>query len=165
VDETVITRDGLDRLRDELDELTTAGRAEMAERIRFATASEANAAESAEYQRVREDQAHLERRIALLRDRIAHAVVVEPDRRNGVVDVGERVQLRDLATDETVEYEIVGSLEADPFARRISAVSPLGRALVGRKKGEVAVVEAPKGRLRFEILRIRGAAAGRNGRR
>jgi transcription elongation factor GreA len=161
VNETVITREGLDRLREELDQLTTTGRAEIAERIRFASATEANASESAEYMRVREDQAMLERRIAVLRDRIARAVVVEPDRRNGVLDVGERVQVRDLANDETVEFELVGSLEADPFARRISAASPLGRVLLGRKRGEIAIVDAPKGELRYEILRIRSRAAGR----
>jgi transcription elongation factor GreA len=159
--DSAITRAGLERLIDELDRLTTAGRHEIAARIREASSSEANAVESVEFQEARNDQTMLERRIALLQERIAAATVVEPNGRNGVVDVGESVQLRDLDTDETVEYEIVGSLEADPFTRRISAASPLGRALLGRRRGDVAVVDAPKGRLSFEILRIRKRRAPR----
>jgi transcription elongation factor GreA len=158
--ETAITRAGLERLKEELEELTTAGRDEIAARIRRASRAESNAVESADFQDAREDQALLERRIAILKERIASASVVEPNGRNGVVDLGERVRLRDLQTDELIEYEVVGSLEADPFARRISAASPLGQALLGRRRGDVAVVDAPKGRVRFEILGIR-AAPGR----
>jgi transcription elongation factor GreA len=71
-----------------------------------------------------------------------------------VLDVGERVRVRDLENDEEVQYELVGSLEADPLAGRISAASPLGRALLGRRGGEVAIVDAPQGRLLFEILEV-----------
>ena len=159
MNETLITPAGLERLRTELDELTTSGRNEIAERIRRAAAAEANAVESSDYQDAREDQALLERRIALLRDRLASATIVDPDPRNGRVDVGERVRLRDLETGETIEYELVGALEADPFARRISAASPLGRALLGRRRGERVEVQAPKALLRYEIVGIR--AAGR----
>jgi transcription elongation factor GreA len=155
--ETAITRAGLERLRKELEQLTTAGRDEIAERIRSASRAESNAVESADFQDAREDQALLERRIAILKERIASARVVEPNGRNGVVDLGERVRLRDLETDEQIEYEVVGSLEADPFARRISAASPLGRALLGRRRGDVAVVDAPRGRVRFQILSISAA--------
>ena len=153
--DTEITPAGLERLREELEELTTAGRLEIAERIREASLSESNAVEGVDFQEARTDQAMLERRIGLLQARIAAARVVEPNGRNGIVDVGESVQLRDLDTDEELEYQIVGSVEADPFTRRISAASPLGRALLGRRRGDVAIVEAPKGRLRFEILSIR----------
>ena len=95
-----------------------------------------------------------ERRIAILQGRIGNESVVEQNGRNGVVDVGESVQLRDLDTDEMVEYQVVGSHEADPFRSRVSAVSPLGTALVGRRRGDVAIVDAPRGRSRFEILSI-----------
>ena len=155
--ETAITRAGLERLKEELEELTTAGRDAIAARIRRASRAESNAVESADFQDAREDQALLERRIAILKERIASASVVEPNGRNGVVDLGERVRLRDLQTDEQIEYEVVGSLEADPFARRISAASPFGQALLGRRRGDVAVVDAPRGRVRFEILGIRAA--------
>jgi transcription elongation factor GreA len=76
-----------------------------------------------------------------------------------VLDIGEQVRLRDLENDEEIRYELVGSHEADPFAGRISAASPLGRALLGRRGGDVATVDAPKGRLRFKILEIQVASS------
>jgi transcription elongation factor GreA len=146
--------------RQELEELTTTGRREIAERLRHATSAEANAEESVDYQDVREDQALLERRIALLEERIASAQVVDPDAANGVVDVGERVTVRDVETGEQLEYELVGSFEGDPASGRVSSLSPLGRALLGRAPGEIAVVEAPKGAWRLEVVAIEVAADG-----
>jgi transcription elongation factor GreA len=156
--QTLITRAGLARLREELEHLTTFRRQEIADRIRHAVSSERNLVESGDYHDAREEQALLEARIAILKERIASADVVEPRAGNGVLDVGERVRLRDLENDEEIQYELVGSHEADPFAGRISAASPLGRALLGRRGGEVATVDAPKGRLRFEILEVEAAS-------
>jgi len=157
--QTLITRAGLARLREQLEHLTTTRRHEIAERIRHAVSSERNMAENADYQDAREEQALLERRIAILQERIADAHVVDPDAENGVLDVGERVRVRDLENDEEMQYQLVGSHEADPLAGRISAASPLGRALLGRRDGDVAVVDAPKGRLRFKILEIQLASS------
>jgi transcription elongation factor GreA len=156
--QTLITPTGLARLRKELEHLRTTARQEIAERIRHAVSSERNMAENGDYHDAREEQALLERRIAILQERIADAEVVDPDAENGVLDVGERVRLRDLENGEEIQYELVGSLEADPFAGRISAASPLGRAVLGRRGGEVATVDAPKGPLRFEILEIEASA-------
>ena len=153
---TLITRAGFARLLEELDRLTTAGRQEIAERFRDAVSTGANPAENADYLDARAEQALLECRIAILRQRIAAAQVVEPDGLNGILDLGERVRLHDLETGERVEYELVGSLEADPSAGRISAASPVGQAVRGRQQGDVVIVEAPKGWLRFKILDIEG---------
>jgi transcription elongation factor GreA len=150
----LITRDGLARLTEELDRLTTSGRQTIAERIRTAVSTDANVAENADYHHAREEQALLERRIAVLRAQIAAAEPVDPDAANGTVDIGERVRLRELRTGRTLEYTVVGSLEADPLARRISAASPLGKALLGRPRGAVVTAKTPKGRRRFEILAI-----------
>jgi transcription elongation factor GreA len=158
--QTLITRAGLARLREQLEHLTTTRRQEIAERIRHAVLSERNMVENVDYQDAREEQALLERRIAILQERIADAEVVDPDPGNGVLDVGERVRVRDLENDEEIQYELVGSLEADPLVGRISAASPLGRALLGRRSGEIAIVNAPKGRLRFKILEIQLASGG-----
>jgi len=152
--ETLITRDGLERLSAELEHLTIDGRREIAERLRHAVASEANCAENADYLGVREDQALLERRIALLEERLGAARVVEPQPGNGRVDVGERVRLRDLGSGERLEVELVGPLESDAPAGRISVASPLGRAIVGLRRGEIAQVDAPRGRLQFKILAV-----------
>jgi transcription elongation factor GreA len=161
--QTLIARAGIARLREQLDHLTTTRRQEIAERIRDAVLSERNMAENGDYQDAREEQALLERRIAILQERIADVDVVDPDAENGVLDVGERVRVRDLENDEEIQYELVGSLEADPLAGRISAASPLGRALLGRRGGEVAIVDAPKGRLRYKILEIQVASSGAAG--
>src|SRR5881396_2022594 len=158
--QTLITRAGLARLRDELEHLITTRRQEIAERIRHAVSSEGNIVESGDYHDAREQQALLERRIAILQARIDDANVVDPDPENGVLDVGERVRLRDLENGQEIQYELVGSLEADPSAGRISAASPLGRALLGRRGGEVATVDAPKGRLRFKILEVEVSTSG-----
>lgn len=152
--DALITTDGLARLSEELEHLCDSGRREVAERIRNAISTDANAIENADYNAAREEQTLLERRIAILQERIASARLVEPDASNGSVDVGESVRLRDLDTGEKVEVDLVGSFESDPFVGRISVESPLGKALVGRRQGEVTIVDAPKGRMRFKILAV-----------
>jgi transcription elongation factor GreA len=154
MNEIVITPEGRERLDAELERLTTEGRREIAERLKHAAASEANCAENAEYLAVREDQALLERRIALLAERLQSAQVIEPQLGNGRVDVGERVRVRDLESGARLELELVGTLESDATAGRISVASPLGRAILGLRRGEIAEVDAPRGTLQFKILAV-----------
>jgi transcription elongation factor GreA len=154
MNEIVITPQGRERLDAELERLTTEGRREIAERLKHAAASEANCAENAEYLAVREDQALLERRIALLAERLQSAQVIEPQLGNGRVDVGERVRVRDLESGTRLELELVGTLESNATAGRISVASPLGRAILGLRRGEIAEVDAPRGKLQFKILAI-----------
>jgi transcription elongation factor GreA len=156
----VITQEGLARLSDELERLQTDGRRAIAERLAHATSSQVNLAENGDYAHVREEQAFLERRIAMLEARLRNATLVEPQPGNGVVDVAERVRLRDLESGERIEVELVGPFESDAAAGRISIASPLGRAVVGLRRGDVAEVEAPRGTLRFEILAVELATAG-----
>ncbi len=152
--ETMITPGGLARLTGELDRLKASGRDEAARRIREAFARDADPTANTDYLAARDEQALLEARIARLEERLAAAHVAEPDAANDIVDLGELVRLRDLDTGARLEYELVGSFEADPAASRISADSPLGQALIGRRRGEIAVVQAPKGQFRLEILAI-----------
>ena len=154
MNETVITPEGLQRLSDELERLSTDGRRAITERLRHAAASEANPDENADYLGVREDQALLERRIAQLEERLASAQVVEPQVGNGRIDVGERVRLRNLDSGERLELELVGPLEADPTGGRISIASPLGKAIQGLRRGQVAEIDAPRGTLRYKILAV-----------
>jgi transcription elongation factor GreA len=155
--ERLMTAEGFALLCEELERLKTTGRNDIAERLRQAVATETDPSANAEYLAAREDQARLEARIARLEQRLSSARVVEPDDANGTVDVGERVRLRDLDTGSSVVYELVGSFEADPAAGRISAESPVGRALIGRRKGDVALVEAPKGQVRLRVVAIEAA--------
>jgi transcription elongation factor GreA len=134
--------------------LTTRGRREIAERLGRAAAAEANPAENADYHSVREDQALLERRIAVLEERLRSAQVVAPQPGNGRVDVGERVRLRQLDSGERLDVELVGPLESDAAAGRISIASPLGRAIVGLRRGQIAEVIAPRGTIRFKVLAV-----------
>lgn len=161
MDESVITREGFERLSEELERLRGDGRREIAERLRHAAASEANPDENADYLGVREDQALLERRIALLEERLCSARVVEPQLGNGRIDVGERVRLRDLDSGERLELELVGPLEADPSRGRISVASPLGKAIHGLRRGQIADVDAPRGRLRFKVTSVEAPTPAR----
>ncbi len=157
MNERLMTAEGLARLSEELDRLKTTGRHEIADRLRHAVATETDPSVDADYLAAREEQARLEAKIARLEQRFSSARVVEPDDANGAVDLGERVRLRDLDTGSNVVYELVGSFEADPAAGRISAESPVGRALIGRRPGDVALVEAPKGRVRLRVVAIEAA--------
>ena len=158
--ETVITRDGLLRLSEELERLKTDGRRDIAERLKQAT-GEPNLVENADYHDARTEQALLERRIALLEWRLRSARLVEPQPGNGRVDVGERVRVRNLASGERLDLELVGPLEADPVAGRISVASPLGKAIEGLRRGEIADVDAPRGRLQFRVLAVEPPAPAR----
>jgi transcription elongation factor GreA len=152
--ELVITSEGFERLSNELDRLRSEERRRVAERLRGAKTGEANLAQNAEYLDAREEKLQLERRIALLRERLGSARIIAPRLGNGLVDPGERVRVRDVASGRSLELELVGQLEADVTAGRISVASPLGRALVGLREGEIADVQAPRGRFSFEVLAV-----------
>jgi transcription elongation factor GreA len=157
VKEVILTREGYEKLRDELDYLRTDKRREVAERIK--TAREfGDIAENAEYDDAKNDQALLEHRIAQLEERLLSARVVEKkDIAKDVVSVGSKVRLRDIAANKTVEYHIVGSAEANPAEHKLSNESPVGKAIMGKKKGETVEVSAPRGALKFKILEIKAA--------
>lgn len=154
MEETPITPVGLARLQAELERLTTVGRDEIGERLREALGAETNGADTPGYRDVCEDQALLELRIGLLERRIASARIVEPGDANGVIDLGERVRLRDVDSGERLRFELVGPFEADPFEDRVSIASPIGRALLGLRRGEVAIVDTPRGRRRLKVLTV-----------
>jgi len=159
MNEMLITPAGLARLEAELDRLRTEGRRDAAERLRHAAATEADVTESADFRVAREEKDRLEARIAQLEQRLAETEIAEADADNDVIDLGERVRLRNLDNGTRIDYQVVGTLEADLLTGRISAASPLGRALLGRRRGDIVHVEAPGGVRRFKILRIDGAHA------
>ena len=159
MNDTLITPAGLVRLHEELERLETVGRQEIAERLGRAVATDADVTENSDYLIAREEQALLEAKIARLQQRLDTIQVAEADSGNDVLDLGERVRLRDLDTGTRIEYELVGSLEADLQAGKISAASPLGQAIIGRRKGDIALVDTPSGQFRFKILAIEVPAA------
>jgi transcription elongation factor GreA len=132
-------------------------RREVAERIKQAREF-GDIAENSEYDDAKNEQAMLEHRIATLEERLKDARVIDAgDVTTDVVSVGTIVRLRDVDAKETIEYTIVGSAEADPAEYRLSNESPVGRAILGRKKGETVEVSAPRGSLKYKIMDIKAA--------
>ena len=155
--EVILTAEGYEKLKEEIELLRTDKRRDIAERIRVAR-DFGDIAENAEYDDAKNEQAMLEHKIMLLEERVLHARVIEADDVDtSVVSIGSRVRLKDMDANETVEYHIVGSAEANPAEHKLSNESPVGRAIIGHKKGEVVEVSAPRGALKFKILDIKAA--------
>ena len=157
VNEVILTREGYEKLKDEIELLSTTKRREIAERIK--TAREfGDIAENAEYDDAKNEQAMLEARIAKLEEQLRAARVIQQDEvSSDVVSIGSVVRLKDMDENKTVEYTIVGSAEANPNEQKLSNESPVGKAIIGRKKGEVVEVAAPRGSLKYKIIAIKAA--------
>jgi transcription elongation factor GreA len=155
--EVILTPEGYEKLKQEIEELSTTKRREVAERIRIAREF-GDITENAEYDDAKNEQMLLEHRIATLEERLRDArVISKKDIAKDVVSVGSKVKLRDVAAKETVEYHIVGSAESNPAQQKLSNESPVGKAIIGHKKGETVEVSTPRGSLKFKILEIKAA--------
>jgi transcription elongation factor GreA len=154
-DGQAITPEGLAALKAEIAELETTERRKMAARI-LAARELGDLKENAEYHIAKEDQSHLETRIKRLRQRLREAVVVEAESANaGTFAFGRTAEIRDEDTGEVQTWTIVGPTEADRDAGKLSAESPIARALIDQPQGAVVTVHAPRGPRRFKILQIR----------
>jgi len=149
---TFLTREGYQKLNQELNHLRTVRRQQIAQRLHLALA-EGDILENAELEDARNEQAFVEGRILALENMLGDVVIIEEDGPHETVELGSRVTV--VEEDESPEtYHIVGSAEADPANGLISNESPLGRALMGRRVGEIAEVNAPDGVLVFRIADI-----------
>ncbi len=149
-----ITAEGLKALQDRLEYLKSTGRAQIAEQISVAR-SFGDLSENAEYDAAKNEQSRLEGEIVELEAAIRTAVVVSDDEiTNEKVNLGTTVRIFDESENDEYEYRIVGPHESDPMNGAISSDSPVGLALMGKKKGEVAVIDAPDGEIRMKILSI-----------
>src|SRR5256885_1285734 len=157
VKEVILTKEGYEKLKQEIEYLSTEKRREVADRIRVAREF-GDIAENSEYDDAKNEQALVEHRIATLEERLLSGRVIEKkDIGKDVVSVGSKVKLRDMSANKTVEYRIVGSAEANPAEQKLSNESPVGKAIIGRKKGETVEVAAPRGAMKFKILEIKAA--------
>jgi transcription elongation factor GreA len=148
--DVILTPEGYEKLKQEIEFLSSEKRREVADRIK--TAREfGDIAENAEYDDAKNEQALLEQRLRNAR------VISKKDVAKDVVSVGSKVRLRDIGAKETVEYRIVGSAEANPAENKLSNESPVGKAIIGKKKGETVEVAAPRGSMKFKILEIKAA--------
>ena len=146
-----LTRDGLEKLRAELDQLVNVRRAEVAARIHDAK-EHGDLAENAEYEDAKNEQAFVEGRIQTLELLIRNAVLIDENHSSDHVQIGSTVEVE--STDGRETFHIVGSAEADPGAGRISNESPVGAALLGRRKGDKVVVHVPSGDFTYRIVSI-----------
>jgi transcription elongation factor GreA len=156
--ESLITPEGLEKLKAELEELQTTRRREVAERIKEAREF-GDISENSEYDDAKNEQAMLESRIAQMEERVRRAIVVDKDQLDtGVVSVGVKVHVKDQKTGDSRKFQLVGSAEANPAEDKLSHESPIGKALMGRKRGEVVSVEVPRGDSRkLKITKIEAA--------
>lgn len=152
---TLVTREGLDRLKEELENLKTVKRREVAERIKEAI-SYGDLSENSEYEEAKNEQAFVEGRILELEEKIKHAKIIAEHQKTKSVQLGSTVHLKNLTKkkDEIEVYTIVGSTETDPFDGKISNESPVGSSLLDKQKGDKVKVIAPSGSLEYEIVKI-----------
>jgi len=146
-----LTKEGLEKLKGELEELTNVKRPAVAKRIKSAR-DMGDTSENAEYASAREEQAFVEGKIAELQEILKNAVVSVASS-NGTIAVGSKVTVHIDGAEE--EFHIVGAPEADPLLKKISNESPIGKALLGRKVGDKVLVEAPVGSLTYTVLKIK----------
>lgn len=150
--EVYLTSEGLQDLKQELEDLKLVKRPEVIQALKEARAL-GDLSENAEYDAARHEQAVVESRIVELEQMIENAVVIE-NIKTDCVGIGTKVKIEYIDDNETEEYSIVGSKEADPFENRISNESPIAQAIMGLKVGDIATVASPNGQYSVKILEI-----------
>ncbi len=152
--EVLLTKEGYEKLEQELDALKTTKRAEIAERIKIALGF-GDLSENSEYDEAKNAQAENETKIAELENKIRYAKIIdEAEIDTKTVQVGNTVKLLDIEFNEEVSYTLVGSTEVDLAQNKISNESPIGSAILGAKKNQIVEVQAPAGVVQYKILSI-----------
>lgn len=152
--EVILSKEYLEKLEDELEYLKTKRRPEIAEKIKIAR-SFGDLSENADYDEAKNEQGEIESRIAKVEDMIRNAKTIEVDVNSDEVGVGNTVTVYDEEFDETLDYKIVGTAESDPVKGFISNESPVGAALLGKKKDDRVEVNTPNGKIYFTIKNIK----------
>ena len=156
-EETLVTKEGLKKLKDELELLKTVRRKEVAQRLKEAI-SYGDLSENSEYEEAKNEQAFIEGRVLELERKIKSAKIIteKDDKRAGKeVNIGSSVTVRNISDDDEEQtYTIVGATEADPFDHKISNESPIGKALLSHVKGDRISVQTPSGVIDYEILKV-----------
>ncbi len=153
---TLVTKEGLEKLQKELDELRTKTRGEVAQRLKEAIAM-GDLSENSEYDDAKNQQSFVEGRIKELEQQIRTAEIIDSGikGRKSRVDVGMKVTIEALEDNVEETVKIVGSTESDPFEGKISNESPVGRALMGAKAGDIVEAEAPSGVVKYKVIKIK----------
>ena len=149
-----MTSAGLEELKKELEELKTTGRDDIAEKIRIAR-SYGDLSENSEYDEAKREQVEVENEIYAMQEQLAQAVIIDESLTNrNEVSVGSKVVLLDTELNETLEFVLIGSYEADPLAGKMSNISPVGSAILGKRKGDTVRVNSPDGVIEYKIVDI-----------
>ena len=153
-EEVILTREGKEELEKRLEYLKFEKRKEITERIKVAREF-GDLSENAEYDAAKNEQAMIEGEILEIENKLKYAVIIKDEGKNGIVSLGSKVDFAEAATpDEISTYEIVGTTEADVEAGRISNESPIGNALLGRKKGDKVSVSTPSGIIELIVKKV-----------
>jgi transcription elongation factor GreA len=151
--ETIVSQEKFDEMTKELDHLKTVRRTEIAKNLEYAR-SLGDLSENAEYQEARELQAATEERIRKLDELVKHAKIQTDTKKKDAVGFGSKVSIKKQGTNDAHEYTIVGSEEADMREHKLSHLSPLGAALMGKKKGESFTFETPNGKQTYSVEKV-----------
>jgi transcription elongation factor GreA len=152
--EIMLTPEGYRRLKEEIEYLSTKKREEVADRIKESRYF-GDISENSEYDDAKNEQAMLEQRIYKLSDTLRSAIVIDSDSvSTDAVGVGTKVTLQDVGKGDVLQYALVGSAEADPGDHKLSNESPVGRAIMGTKPGDIVTVSVPKGKTKLKIIAI-----------
>jgi transcription elongation factor GreA len=153
--EIILTQDGLKKLEEELENLKSVKRREVAERIKIAIGY-GDISENSEYEDAKNEQAFIEGRIITLEKMLRNARIINNDEIDvDTVSIGSIVAVEDMEFGDTMEYAIVGTAESDPLQNKISNESPVGKAILGKKKGEIVEVNVPAGIIQYKIVDIK----------
>ncbi|MBO9605940.1 MAG: transcription elongation factor GreA [Paenibacillaceae bacterium] len=153
--EVILTQEGLKKLEEELENLKSVKRREVAERIKIAIGY-GDISENSEYEDAKNEQAFIEGRIITLEKMLRNARIINSEEVDiNTVSVGSIVTLKDMEFGDTVEYTIVGTAESDPLQNKISNESPVGKAILGKKKGSTVDVNVPAGIIPYQIIDIK----------
>ncbi|MFD0591146.1 transcription elongation factor GreA [Paenibacillus sp. GCM10027627] len=151
----ILTQDGLKKLEEELENLKSVKRREVAERIKIAIGY-GDISENSEYEDAKNEQAFIEGRIITLEKMLRNARIINNDDIDiDLVSIGSIVTVEDLEFGDSMEYAIVGTAESDPLQNKISNESPVGKAILGKKKGTVVEVNVPAGIIQYKIVDIK----------
>lgn len=155
MEETLLTKEGYEKLVQELDQLENVSREEIAERIKVAI-SFGDLSENSEYEDAKREQSHLEGKIAELKKKLNHVRIIDESetRSKKKVLVGSTVLIENVDSKDRKEFTIVGSMEFDPDNLKISNVSPVGKAVLGKKVDDVVKVKLPAGSFEYKIISI-----------
>ena len=149
-----ISKEGLMKYEEELNYLKGEAREMIAQKIKEAR-EQGDLSENAEYDAAKDEQRDIEERIIEIETILKNVEVIDKDDlKKGVIGVGSHVKLYDLKADEEIEYDVVGATEADSLQNKISCESPLGKELIGKKKGDVVEVPIARGKLKIEVRKV-----------